>query len=412
MVGLKESDGSGKALDNEIGTSTYTFDYVRLKLLKNSEEFRQLNQKNKISEASYKIIGAGDGIVSSLYKVTFAFDDDAQFSVVLKVPTNAVINFEDTNVPHECECKLFDLIKDLKDLPVPTCYYTELGGEKHPGCIIMQDLSESCTGISIKRYVTEELCFEIAKVLAKFQASIGTLDEKKWKGVFKNDLFAREFYGRCYQTYLGDTAVKCGLKADLMKKCMCLTNSDFSKFATKGIAEKHDVVTLCHGDVHSNNILFYKNEDNSVSNRIAALIDWQAVFDGNPLSDLARFMVCCPQGNVRRACEARVLATYYETVCDEFTKKGFRIPFSSELCQTLYEYAFLQQVPSAMIHPQLLYDVELEGVEEKVKSATRDILSLKANHAMEDALPLIKKYDLERKYQVDKASKSLDSTSA
>ena len=49
---------------------------------------------------------------------------------------------------------------------------------------------------------------------------------------------------------------------------------------------------LCHGDLHHKNILFYKEEDGTASDRIAAFIDWTSVVYGKRFLPSVRPLPC------------------------------------------------------------------------------------------------------------------------
>lgn len=61
-----------------------------------------------------------------------------------------------------------------------------------------------------------------------------------------------------------------------------------------------DALVCCHADFQPNNILF-KTTPNSqkLTNEIAAIIDWQLIFNGNPFTDLVRFLVSAVDSDLR-----------------------------------------------------------------------------------------------------------------
>lgn len=93
------------------------------------------------------------------------------------------------------------------------------------------------------------------------------------------------------------------------------------------IIDQHLIV---HGDAQSNNMLFYLNEDCSPSNKIAAWIDWQTLYEGNPLLDLSRFLTFCTDATVRRAVDKQCIDLYYNTLTELLTKSGITIPFTRD----------------------------------------------------------------------------------
>ncbi|KAH7700976.1 calcium/calmodulin-dependent protein kinase type 1 [Aphelenchoides avenae] len=58
------------------------------------------------------------------------------------------------------------------------------------------------------------------------------------------------------------------------------------------------------------NILFNKRGDGTAGNGILALIDWQVVFYGNPMSDVANFLALDADAYVRREAEQWAIELY------------------------------------------------------------------------------------------------------
>lgn len=103
-------------------------------------------------------------------------------------------------------------------------------------------------------------------------------------------------------------------------------------------------------------MLMLTNSDGSVSSRVGALIDWQQLFEGessqktdskrqettsgNPLADLARFMTCSCDADIRRACETRAVDSYYERLrLNYFEHRGSKPTFGRETVKPVQHQA-------------------------------------------------------------------------
>lgn len=92
---------------------------------------------------------------------------------------------------HNVECDAYDLIKDIKNFPLPEIYYVEKANENTNGIIMMEDLSEECTVMGSLRSVTAELCLEVARHFADFQVYIQSLKGDEWRGKFQQSINTR-----------------------------------------------------------------------------------------------------------------------------------------------------------------------------------------------------------------------------
>lgn len=71
---------------------------------------------------------------------------------------------------HNGEVSAYELLKDLKDFPIPQVYYMERATPKHAGLIMMNDLgSGRGASLGIFYSVTEKHCFNLAKHMVDLQ---------------------------------------------------------------------------------------------------------------------------------------------------------------------------------------------------------------------------------------------------
>lgn len=85
-----------------------------------------------------------------------------------------------------------------------------------------------------------------------------------------------------------------------------------------------------HGDCWNNNTLWDRAADGSIGDEIVALVDWQTMFCGSPLFDLARFLVCAADGDVRRRLERRAIEIFYSQLTNHHQKQDSNPKFSLE----------------------------------------------------------------------------------
>lgn len=90
--------------------------------------------------------------------------------------------------------------------------------------------------------------------------------------------------------------------------------------------------------------MFSLGKDGSVTDEIAAIIDWQILFEGSPMLDLGRFIAICADGEIRRECERKAVDLLYDTFCENYTKLGKQVSYTREQAHILYDYAFINQV--------------------------------------------------------------------
>lgn len=62
--------------------------------------------------------------------------------------------------------------------------------------------------------------------------------------------------------------------------------NELSEWLMNNLPEKDDEVTIVHGDFRLDNLIFHPTET-----RVIALLDWELSTTGNPLVDLAYFLM-------------------------------------------------------------------------------------------------------------------------
>lgn len=119
--------------------------------------------------------------------------------------------------------------------------------------------------------------------------------------------------------------------AELTKKIEIFAEINAEKLGKYVLEERPAEIgcsTLVHGDMWVNNILVRSNNDKSISNEIVAIIDWQTMFEGNPLFDIVRFVTHCADAEIRRDC--KLVDFYYDYLTKKYAEHGEKPKFTRE----------------------------------------------------------------------------------
>uniref|UniRef100_A0A914Y560 Aminoglycoside phosphotransferase domain-containing protein n=1 Tax=Panagrolaimus superbus TaxID=310955 RepID=A0A914Y560_9BILA len=145
---------------------------------------------------------------------------------------------------------------------------------------------------------------------------------------------------------------------------------------------------LVHGDMHMGNIMLEIDKNENFTNKIAAIVDWQTLHEGSPMSDLARFLVFCGDGVVRRQAEAMAFSFYYECLTKEFENDDgstIKVPYTIEQLKKAYNFAFLTQAFFLLADLDFFFGpISDQESNERIKNAYYDYGVLKALHAYQD----------------------------
>ncbi|KAH7673270.1 Protein C04F6.7 [Aphelenchoides avenae] len=171
-----------------------------------------------------------------------------------------------------------------------------------------------------------------------------------------------------------------------------------SVFANKAFAEytvvrRHTELglptVLCHGDLHRNNMLFYKNEQGTASDRIAAFIDWQSVIHGNPMLDLVRYVALCADAEFRREAEKFIVQAYYDELVRRLEESRIKLrdDITVEKLTEVYKLAIIHaSMQSVFIAPFLEKANKAAGMDESQVDAETAVIVRRTKLLLTDAL--------------------------
>lgn len=106
---------------------------------------------------------------------------------------------------------------------------------------------------------------------------------------------------------------------------------------------------------------------------------------GNPMFDLAAFLVESADGEVRREAETFVVQLYYDELSARLVQAGKTVWFSIKKLQHAYKATFIVKTMEAVTCPPMLAK-RLTRTQDRVKEAQVAKLELRAKLALEDAV--------------------------
>ncbi|KAH7713740.1 Protein C04F6.7 [Aphelenchoides avenae] len=145
---------------------------------------------------------------------------------------------------------------------------------------------------------------------------------------------------------------------------------------------------LLHGDCWSNNLLFTRNDDGTPSNDVLAFLDWQGVFAGNPMFDLATFLSQSADAEVRREAEGFIIDLYFDELSAHLKAAGKEVDFGIEVLVKAYKSVFVAKAMETVINISLI-EKTLSSPYEGVREAQMAKMKLRTKLVLEDAVRFI-----------------------
>ncbi|KAK0420941.1 hypothetical protein QR680_014980 [Steinernema hermaphroditum] len=390
----------------KIADSPFTVEWLLEALAIGDEKFQGYSRRFTVEKVTAADISQGKGFVSKVYNVSIEFDGlEKPYEVILKVPgtesikeaTSDVHGEEDrlnvnhiANV-HNLECEFYTKYAPHIDIPVVKIFKTVewILGEQ-PGAVLMESKVGSAASSPLWMGCSSQQMYTMAKSLASLMSYFLCLPQEQWIGKYNNEVFAsvceKEFFAPFYKKLVEMKPGMFDKGVEIFEK---LTKSrKFVQYAMVGVAKEIGLPSvLSHGDLWANNVLWKKNPDGSLSNELAAIIDWQVIHEGSITNDLARFISHCVDGDVRREHEFQVLEYYYNTIVQLMREQNREVEFTYEQMKYAYKVNFVvQTMMVTVMGPFLFQEKDLSPV----KKAQLDKILLRSQLAMEDALEYMK----------------------
>ncbi|TKR67192.1 hypothetical protein L596_023378 [Steinernema carpocapsae] len=390
-----------------LSDSPFTVDWLLSSV--QDERLNELAKDYRIESVSAYDISKGKGYFSKVYRTFIKFENlDKPYEVMLKVPGTESFNEDPSNASdeesvsvsfvenaHNLECDFYDLYAPHLDIPLVKMYNViKMSGLENPGALLMESMAESGESYPLHFGSTKEMGLNIAKHLATMYKYFLCAPPESFVGKYKSNGIV-SIVGNDIHFPLFEKV--CNWKPQEFKGVYetfkeYANSRQFYMYLMTDVYKDLDLpVVLTHGDLWTNNIMWKKNPDGSVSNEVAAIIDWQMIHEGCLTNDLARYMCLCMDGDVRRCHENEILRFMYDRIVELLEEEGKSVSFTFEQTKKAYQANFLGQAMHAVYMIALVYSGENWTDEERpLKMAQREKMLLRLQFALEDGLTYFK----------------------
>ncbi|TKR66980.1 hypothetical protein L596_023199 [Steinernema carpocapsae] len=285
-----------------ICSSAFTETWLLERLKWYDSKYQRILQEQHVTQIISKDIGVGKGMVSNVFNCTICLSDGSSLQVVVKIPggvlqdmQRAGPNADQNSLNEDCfayryhnrECQFFKDFGHLTDvIPMPHVFYSIPFSPSIPGgtgVVLLESLvGRAETGDMVDGLNRHQL-FTIAKDLARFQAHFLCLGDKSWVDRYPmnvlNDTTDYEFKLDIFRKLKEYDLETFGDVVDELLHYV--SNVRVWRHTLKDAYVREGLpVVMCHGDTWINNILWDLNSDGSLSNKVAAYIDWQTSHAG------------------------------------------------------------------------------------------------------------------------------------
>jgi thiamine kinase-like enzyme len=303
---------------------------------------------NTIEGFSSEIVGVGAGFMGQLARVQLRYavaSATAPPSVIAKFASTAPETRQmarDQNL-YQREIAFYRDIGSNVGVPVPTCYFSELVEESYQFVMLLEDLAPGVPSDQVKgtsKETSREVIEQFARLHAKWWNS-AELEQYEWArwviqevpieqglALFEASMREAEETGK-FDAY------------PEMKRLMPLLPPLFKLDPPSPFP-----FTLTHGDLRSDNII----EPSAEGGRFA-VIDWQLAGVGDPVNDIARWLVQSISVEDRRETEQELLKLYHDRLVEYGVKR--------------YSYKkFINDYKTNLIVVLLMFSMSMEAVDQ------------------------------------------------
>ncbi|KRZ80477.1 putative oxidoreductase -like protein [Trichinella papuae] len=320
---------------------------------------------NLLDNVSAVRIAVGQGYICSIMQIklnwkpiSIKYNKHLPQSVIAKVPftsqmmeTFELLGFKDCmpedmdcdstmQFMHNAECSFYLLsLNEKLNFPTAKCYAAWNIDKAGVNVILLEDLKDVAATKGVFPGLGVEELKEVVEKVALLQAwSLNT--DVEWQKMFMTVemLFERFFKFIDHSiSSLNDYLTKYSDKLtsfDLNKaKTLLNKQEDLIELFTEHRKFIPDVIV--HGDLWSNNMMFKLDGDSDqISNKLAAIIDWQMVHGGSFVEDLAHLFIFSVNTEVRRFHQETIFRHYYDTLMKHLEKPLTNVTF--EICYDLF----------------------------------------------------------------------------
>jgi hypothetical protein len=418
----------------DAGVGLTRSDVVKL-LEKSCKEFVEAQGNSKIGNIHIDNCGKGNGYLSMVLKFRLQFVESGRpdFLFVLKVPLpNAMtkmIDGEDKGSEsvekepkneepdenartiidgHNLECEFYTRFQgQLHNYPMPRVFYmrkidleksnaSSFQNSSNCGLILMEDLStEDHEILGLWRTGNAEQVYQIAKAIAKFQFYVEKKGEHRdWWMKLDTNLHLDAFYSSWLPVGM-EAAKDLGKFSELLPRVKAIFSRSFGHYAIRQKAHQYGATTICQGDVNPFNVFFKRDSNGKLTDQLRAIIDYQILLYGNPCFDLARFICCSIDGEIRKESDFKAYEIYYRELEALTVKDGSKMKFTFEQGIELYHLAMCQQ---ATFIVSFLFFIRAMAKQNEATAKNFPNLIKRAEYSLERALEYMNIYGLNRSF--------------
>ncbi|HZO73173.1 MAG TPA: phosphotransferase [Ktedonobacteraceae bacterium] len=268
------------------------------------------------------IIGQDRGFTGVIACVQLQYSDHEEFappSVVVKIPTATCGTSSAYRLAHQqdvtairrhferCarEIVFYQQVAPMKHVHVPRLYYGAADSVTGRMILVLEDVHLARIGDALRGCSLQEATLVIDQ-LAHFHSqwwNCSPLDVPSWLPMWGgNPQEAQERYQQCINPFLQRFGER------VLQKVRRMIDALATSYGAVRSRLCQAPVTMIHGDLHLDNILFNMGEHESG----VTIIDWQSVARGRGAIDLALFLFDSLAIPKRRAVEYDLLRRYHE----------------------------------------------------------------------------------------------------
>ncbi|KAI6213005.1 hypothetical protein M3Y94_00097800 [Aphelenchoides besseyi] len=348
--------------DVEVGATGLTERRI-FQILDKIPAYHKAKDNSQVSSLDAELISPGKGFLSQVFKIVVAFDDQANstYTFILKLPIVAGLqqviekgkvdgeeNVVDQIVVdgHNNEVEFYKLANRISGLPVAETYaYEKIVPGRSNGLLAMEDLTNVGEPLGFYRSASLEQTLSVAREIAKLQSWAQNKEFENWYNKLRVTIHIEEIITKyTSQESMDELQSSVPEVFAHLPKLSVLFDQAFSYYCLIDKPKEYNALTFCHGDTQPNNIIFRYNQHGELTSEVAAIIDWQLVFCGNALFDLARFLTFSVDGEIREKTDAEAFRCYYNQLSKLYKKAGKKVPFTFNQGVELFELALCQQL--------------------------------------------------------------------
>lgn len=272
-------------------------------------------------QVQISVIAESKGLMGRIYRI-----ECAEQSCILKVPPGVDNSWHDLFISTgliDREVQSYRFLKDRYSAPVkitPTCYWS-VSDEHGNGALALEDLTQNSEMARFSEGMSYKQAMATMRSLAILHSLCATINAdplsppQPWMYSAQSDGLIeaiKEGLGS------GPEIAQTRLFSHFLSNALqMIKNADIEE-ALMVAHTRSKLVSFCHGDTWSNNIIFEK--DNLINkNSVGTLIDWQFAMWGNPLSDVSLLLLSSLSSDERHLWTDDLLQEYHTTLtkyCD------------------------------------------------------------------------------------------------